>query len=802
MATRTLLVPFAAAGQENGGVKLSVPAQSVDPGEAVRIALWGASGAALAGYGLNQGSDGLGSGTLRRYDGQTEARLFDLDGATELHAFDWPVASLVSVVAVGQVFVAEGNAVRLIGLPGEDLTRFFRLSGNALARIVGGPRMIGAVRATAVRSPWCREWIWRTPVAPAVAGAADCDSGDEARDETGYWFFLLRFGVLRSEFSLTLADTAGTEDAFDFGAEPLLHFDAMDISAGDGDVLQGLTDRCGNQIGLSGSLRAWFVEGETEAESYEPYLYNGAPAIWESHTGDTLPWDGRLPAGARNEYNCASTYDATSHLRPCVRLETDTTKEKRWGLLWSGFGPDMVCRCRYSNSRQKTLFFVVSGASAYAIGRVAGADNAVPAGYSARERVAVALVGDTADPGADGTNFGAYDGTNLNVRLELTGQGVRFRWQGSGPAYQSLMAWYGVTGTTGSADSLHYAVQGAYPPGKPTLVTVEMDAAAERYTIFVNGRFRESLSRLDGAGIPVSFPTSALRFSAEVDHANTVYDTMGVQYETRLDVFTALLFDGLFTGAARKRIEWYLMERWGITADEACGWPASELDALFGTSQGLVGFYRGCSLPDTADLVIWPDESGLGHDLDVYAATGSISVANGMVALVSEEGGAVRVARSLDGILSDAVTVFAAFRRTGPGTINVRCGWVNVEIAVSGESCQSFVMGRFYDNEFPGLYFSGYFDLSDFTGGCVVMVRIDASLRLSFGVNGAVCKTGIDVPPDGVWQAWTTPQVALRNAGGGASGTLRAAALAVFDTALSDADCASITTILLRHIGG
>ncbi|EFL53112.1 hypothetical protein DesfrDRAFT_0160 [Solidesulfovibrio fructosivorans JJ]] len=205
-AVQTMLVPFSSSGQENGGVKIEVTAQTVDPGEAVRLYLWGASPDALAGYSLTQGADGLGAGTLRQYPGQTEARLFDLDGTDGLKSFDWPVVRLLTVVAAGHCFVVDGNDVSVVALPGEDVTRFFRLSGNALAPAENAPKLAGSVLATAARSAWCREWRWTTPAKPAAGfPAGTCTDDEDDRDDTAYWFFLLRWGVLREEFSMELA---------------------------------------------------------------------------------------------------------------------------------------------------------------------------------------------------------------------------------------------------------------------------------------------------------------------------------------------------------------------------------------------------------------------------------------------------------------------------------------------------------------------------------------------------------------------------------------------------------------------
>jgi len=267
MSAVTLLVPYSSAGQENGGVKIEVPGQSVDPGESFRIYLWGKNEAALDGYTLTQGSDGLGAGTVRQYPGQTDAELFGLDGTGGLKDFNWPVLSLLSVVAIGQCFVVDGNDVSLFALPGEDVTRLFRLSGNALAPAVGAPKLCGTVRATAARSPWCREWPWITPATPASGlPAGTCDSGDKDRDAADYWFFLLRYGVLVHESSLSLALSLTASDTYEIDENDIeedqdydygqvwaqLSWNTLD------DLDLWVVDPCGNRI--------WYEQNEATCD--------------------------------------------------------------------------------------------------------------------------------------------------------------------------------------------------------------------------------------------------------------------------------------------------------------------------------------------------------------------------------------------------------------------------------------------------------------------------------------------------------------------------------------------------------
>jgi|GEM_PF-5969467 len=285
-SVQTMLVPFSSSGQENGGVKIEVPAQSVDPGEPVRMYLWGASADALAGYTLTQGADGLGAGTLRQYPDQTEAHLFELDGTGGLRAFDWPVVGLMTVVAVGHCFVVDGNDVAVVALPGEDVTRFFRLSGNALAPAVGAPKLVGTVMGTAARSPWCREWRWTAPAKPS-AGFPDgtCTDDEDDRDDTAYWFFLLRWGVLAEEFSMSLSvnvsyvvDTGGSDDSgdddFDYGTVwAQLSWNTLD------DLDLWVVDPCENRI--------WYGRMEQTCDGKTGTLDIDANAAMSSNSTET-----------------------------------------------------------------------------------------------------------------------------------------------------------------------------------------------------------------------------------------------------------------------------------------------------------------------------------------------------------------------------------------------------------------------------------------------------------------------------------------------------------------------------------
>ena len=206
MSLQTMLVPFSASGQDNGGPKLDVPAEAVNPGEAVHIYLWGRDAAALDGYVLSQGATPLGAGQLMEFPGQTTAPIMELIGTATGKAFDWPVLSLASVTALGALYQVDGNAVAVVALPGEDVTRHFRLSGNLLLPAADAPLLTGSVTATARRAPYCRVWSWTAPasIRPGEPSGL-CPEDFEERDAEDFWFFLLRYGALQQDFSLSLS---------------------------------------------------------------------------------------------------------------------------------------------------------------------------------------------------------------------------------------------------------------------------------------------------------------------------------------------------------------------------------------------------------------------------------------------------------------------------------------------------------------------------------------------------------------------------------------------------------------------
>lgn len=307
MALQTMLIPFSASGQDNGGPKLDVPAEAVNPGEAVHVYLWGRDAAVLDGYVLSQGSTPLGAGQLMEFPGQTTAPVVELIGTATGKAFDWPVHSLVSVVALGTLYQVDGNSVAVVALPGEDVTRHFRLSGNLLLPAADAPLLVGSVVATARRAPHCRVWSWTAPasIRPGEPSGL-CPDAFEERDTEDFWFFLSRYGVFQEDFSLSLSIPGRTGSDVPCGWAASLR----DILFTDANRLRGLYRACnfddapvdtfedawaddsgyGNTLGV---LKGYaYVGGRIKRpldmtclrlESYEQELHPDEPANYVGH---------------------------------------------------------------------------------------------------------------------------------------------------------------------------------------------------------------------------------------------------------------------------------------------------------------------------------------------------------------------------------------------------------------------------------------------------------------------------------------------------------------------------------------
>lgn len=205
-AKASLTLQFSSRDPECGGVKLWVPAGDVDPGEVVRVFLWGAAASDLEGYTLTQGANNLGAGTIENMPGQTEHRVFHLNGDRALQKFNWPITRVSRVLAYGPLLRMNGDNPEVVANAGEDVTHLFQRSGpRCLGHVYGVPDLMGSIQAWADRSPWCRVWEWVAPEEPDTDFTGDgCPPEDQREDqEPGTaWFFLLRWGILQEEFSL------------------------------------------------------------------------------------------------------------------------------------------------------------------------------------------------------------------------------------------------------------------------------------------------------------------------------------------------------------------------------------------------------------------------------------------------------------------------------------------------------------------------------------------------------------------------------------------------------------------------
>ncbi|NDY56643.1 hypothetical protein G3N56_07790 [Desulfovibrio sulfodismutans] len=208
-AKASLTLTFSARAMDCAGVKIDIPSESVDPGEVVRVVLWGGAADDLDGYTLRQGAQNLGAGTVESHPGQTEVKFFELAGTFAPLKFDWPVASLVSVHAHSGVMAETAEGIRCVAMPGGNLRHFFgRTGARCLTSTTGAPKMYGTIRAEATRSPHCRVWEWTVPQVPDMDFSGDgCPAASQRDDGDSVqcWFFLSRYGVLQEEFSVELS---------------------------------------------------------------------------------------------------------------------------------------------------------------------------------------------------------------------------------------------------------------------------------------------------------------------------------------------------------------------------------------------------------------------------------------------------------------------------------------------------------------------------------------------------------------------------------------------------------------------
>ena len=514
----TVLLNYSADGLR----KLSVPSQTVNPGETVKIYLWAKTRADLDGYDLRQGPDTLGRGVLRQYPGQIEEQYFELAGDGALQDFDWPVVSLASVTAYGNLYADIDGAVSLVALPGEDVTRLFKLSGNSLARNVeaGAPKLFGTVRARSNRAPWCLEWAWTVPGG-----------------------------------GVTVADN------YDFGRTPLLYFDASVIAAGEGQVLTSLADRLGNLITLSGFMRRWYIAADIENDEYELLNYNGEYSRYYPWSLLTKSWDGIVQTDAKLWATYSTFFTKSAHKKSCIRLSSTIIKRSLYGSGTGLVNPTIFCNIPYSVTLEKTLFFISSGCESYALGRTPS-DNYIPCGYDPREIVDLRIGGNTYD------NI-KHNHSNIVTYLCLSNTGGYYYSPGWDKQYSSTFWWSGPGSEYDTGQNVgtnYFIAKGKYPSAILKVYTLEINASLKAFKIYENGKLVETLECIEDNLHCSSFPISYLSFATDVYHYNNTYDTMGVRYQTHQDIYTALLFDGLFDTAKRQAIEAYLMTKWGIAA--------------------------------------------------------------------------------------------------------------------------------------------------------------------------------------------------------------------------------------------
>ena len=346
---------------------------------------------------------------------------------------------------------------------------------------------------------------------------------------------------------------------------PLMHVDAGKIIANDGDSFPTFTDLVGNVVDLSGEEKCWVAVRSPVTEIVEYYhgsnnsveslggggvVIDNGYATFGPYTGDIGEWDGVLPVDAVDQFESTHKYIIDGSGKPCIRLLSSCIKSTSYGR--SAATPTMTCRSRFSSGTTYTMFFVASGQSVYKS----------PDGTDARESSRITLVGTSSDPTYTGYG-GAFTEGETQTQIELLAQSISYTWEW-GNQYKGRTFW------TFPGDewniTTHYGQDISCPPPNISLISMEIDASNQRFELFVNGVFSETLSKLYAPSAFDSFPTSVLHFSSSAYYFNNTYDTMGVEYSCKLDVYEAVLYDMLFSEEDRASMESKLMEKWGITA--------------------------------------------------------------------------------------------------------------------------------------------------------------------------------------------------------------------------------------------
>ena len=343
---------------------------------------------------------------------------------------------------------------------------------------------------------------------------------------------------------------------------PLMHVDVSKIPANDGDSLATFTDLVGNVVDLSGEERCWVAVRSPVTEIVEYYhgsnnsvgslggggiVIDNGYATFGPYTGDIGEWDGVLPVDAVDQFESTHKYTIDGSGNPCIRLLSSCIKSTGYGR--GAATPTMTCRSKFSSGTTYTMFFVASGQNVYKS----------PDGTNARESSKITLVGTSSDPTYTGYG-GAFPEGETQTQIELLAQSISYTWGGN--QYKGRTFWT-FPGDEWNITTL-YGSNISYPPPSISLISMEIDASNQRFELFVNGVFSETLSKLYAPSAFDSFPTSVLHFSSSVYYFNNTYDTMGVEYSCKLDVYEAVLYDMLFSEEDRASMESQLMEKWGI----------------------------------------------------------------------------------------------------------------------------------------------------------------------------------------------------------------------------------------------
>ena len=155
MQVVSLVIDFEAETSDGcSGFKLEIPESEVSAGDVVDLRLWGMSVDALAGWALYQGTTPLGVGTCEQVTGEEFEQELDWSGEdTDSQQLDWPVAGLLSVVAVSELLILDDEGkFETWASRGEDVTALFKRQGYSCLAVTDGTPIYGTVLCTAKRT--------------------------------------------------------------------------------------------------------------------------------------------------------------------------------------------------------------------------------------------------------------------------------------------------------------------------------------------------------------------------------------------------------------------------------------------------------------------------------------------------------------------------------------------------------------------------------------------------------------------------------------------------------------------------